>query len=212
METENKTTGSSYVKKIGRSMKHNKFVTALFVAFLLSMLYGSFLISRIDSQAVELLGFLTKEYVSTRMEQSLLETFLSSAFSSFSYLAVLFLLGFFAIGQPLIFLVPVFRGFGLGITMGYLYSHYGFRATGYCAVLIVPAAFFIALILINAAKDSLKMANLFLLPMVKENHPVSTPEASKIYLLKYCIYGLMMLGACVLDALLNFLFSGLILL
>lgn len=212
METENRAIGSSYVRKLGRSIKHNKFVTALFVAFLLSMLYGSFLISRIDNQAVELLGFLTKEYVSLRAGQSLLETFLSSALSSFSYLAILFLLGFFAIGQPLIFLVPVFRGFGLGITMGYLYSRYGLQAAGYCAVLIVPVAFFVALILINAAKDSLKMANLFLLPMVKGNYPMLTPEAAKIYLLKYFIYGLMTLGACILDALLNFLFSGFIVL
>lgn len=210
METENRTMGYSYMKKIGRSMKHNRFVTALFLCFLLCMCYGSFLISRIDTQAADLLAFLTKEYLASRTAQSLLETFLSSALSSFSYLAALFLLGFFAIGQPLIFLVPIFRGFGLGITMGYLYSHYGISALGYCAVLIVPVSVFVALILINSAKDSLQMANLLLLPALKENRPVLTSEGLKIYLLKYLIYGLMTLGACVLDALLNFLFSGLI--
>lgn len=201
------TGGVSVIK---RALRRNRITAVLLAAFLLAMLYGSVLIAQADDDLKNKLLFLTQEYLSSRGEQSVLSTFLTSISTSSLYLVAAFLLGFFAFGQPCCIFIMLFRGFGLGLAMGQIYIKYQAQGFLYCLVLIVPAAVFVTLVLAAALKDSIQSSNLFLAVLFPKLGTVATPATLKVYGIRYLVYALMLLLAAALDAGLNFLFSGIV--
>ena len=197
-------TGWSSLK---RNIRHNRLVVAFLSVFLLSLFYGSFLMSHGNEPLQNILSFLTREYISGREEQSLLTTFLTVLSSSILYLAFGFLLGFFAFGQPVDFFIIFFRGFGLGLAMGNIYMNHHFSGVLYCLVLIVPAAVLFTIVLICALRDSLKLSNLFLSSAFPRLGAGVSAEILKAYCVKYIFYFILVLGVCGADTLLNFIFS-----
>lgn len=209
MQPEMKTDPVLKWNSIGQTLRKNSYYVVVFAAFLAGMFYGAFLVGKIDESTAGLLGMLTDEYLASRISQSIWQTFISSLVSSVPYLILLFLLGFLSIGQPLIVVAPVFRGIGLGVTMGGLYLDYGMQGVLYCAVLIMPITLLVTFVLISASRNALKMANLFLSPVLREERAGASADALRIYCIKFLVFALVLLGASLLDALLNFLFSSL---
>ena len=137
---------SGGMASVRKALRRNRIMAVLLGSFLVAMLYGSVLIAQADDALKEKLLFLTQEYLSTRGEQSVLTTFLSSLSTSAVYLVSAFFLGFFALGQPVCVFMVLFRGFGLGLSMGQIYLNYQAQGFLYCLVLIVPAAVLFTLI------------------------------------------------------------------
>lgn len=195
---------------VKRIIKQNRLATLLLVAFLIALLYGSVLMSQADQVLQDKLSFLTQEYISNRGEQSILSTFLSSFSTNGLYLGVAFLLGFFALGQPFSVFIMLFRGFGLGLAMGNIYTHHQAGGVLYCMVFIVPAAVLFTFVMISALKDSIQFSNLFLASIFPKLGAVASGETLKIYCLKYAFYLLLILLISALDSAINFLFSSII--
>ena len=87
---------SGGMSSVWKALRRNRIMAVLLGSFLVAMLYGSVLIAQADDALKEKLLFLTQEYLSTRGEQSVLTTFLSSLSTSAVYLVSAFFLGFFA--------------------------------------------------------------------------------------------------------------------
>lgn len=206
------STGSPYsgIATIKKSIKRNRILAILLCSFFIAMLYGSVLIAQADTNLKEKLLFLTREYLLNREGQSILATFFSSLSTSFIYLISAFLLGFFALGQPICIFIVLFRGFGLGVSMGQIYLNYQAQGFLYCLVLIIPATVFSTLILFAALKDSIQSANLFLAVLFPKFGAAVTTTTIKIYGTRYLIYFVLTVLTAALDAGINFLFSGII--
>ncbi len=199
----------SGVAAIKRTFRRNRIAAVLLISFLAAMLYGSVLIAQSDAGLKEQLQFLTQEYFTTRGEQPILSTFLSSLSTSALYLVSAFFLGFFAFGQPVCVFIVLFRGFGLGISMGQIYLNYQMNGFLYCLVLIAPVAVLFTLVLVSALKDSIQMSNLFL-ALFFPKLGTATVEALKTYGIRYLAYAILAVVIAALDAGMNFLFSGIL--
>ncbi len=205
------TLPSGGMAAIRRVFRRNKIMSVLLVSFLVAMLYGSVLISQADESLKNKLVFLTQEYLSIRGEQSVLSTFLTSISTLSIYLVSGFLLGFFAFGQPCCIFIILFRGFGLGLSMGQIYLDYQAQGVVYCLVLIVPAAVLFTLILTAALKDSIQLSNLFLAVLFPRFGNLAAQESLlKVYTIRYLVYFLLTFLIAALESGMNFLFSGII--
>ncbi len=205
------TLPSGGMAAIRRVFRRNKIMSVLLVSFLVAMLYGSVLISQADESLKNKLVFLTQEYLSIRGEQSVLSTFLTSISTLSIYLVSGFLLGFFAFGQPCCIFIILFRGFGLGLSMGQIYLDYQAQGVIYCLVLIVPAAVLFTLILTAALKDSIQLSNLFLAVLFPRFGNLAAQESLlKVYTIRYLVYFLLTFLIAALESGMNFLFSGII--
>lgn len=126
----------------------------------------------------------------------------SSFFSSSVLLLLAFLCGLCAAGAPGFFLIPLFKGAGLGFSMGYLYIQYSLHGLAISALCILPEGLLTSFALILACREgfyySLKLACIVL--------PTGRQFSLWDDFLTYCsrflvCFGLALLGA-VLEALL----------
>ena len=91
----------------------------------------------------------------------------SSSFSIISILLlVTYLLGLSSFGLPVILAIPIFRGIGLGMSIGTVYNQFGLVGISACVVCILPNALISSIALILACRDagsfSLKITSLIL--------------------------------------------------
>jgi stage II sporulation protein M len=177
----------------------------LAAVFLAGMAVGSVYARNADSQALDRLDFLFAGNFKARLTASFLSIFAASFASAFLFIFACFLCGLSLWGVVLIPFIPFFRGFGLGLTSGYLYAFYGIRGILFNLVVILPGAFFCCLSVLLAAREGIGFSKLLVSPGSKT---VSRPRL-KIYALHFgAILGVAFLSALI-DLLLSACFGGL---
>lgn len=85
------------------------------------------------------------------------QAFGNSCFATVLWLAALFLFGLWSCGAPFILAVPLFHGWGLGMTEAHYYSH-GIGGVGIVAAVVMPVGLLTAAILAAAGAESLRMS------------------------------------------------------
>ncbi len=134
---------------------------ALLAALTAGMLYGVLLAGGGSEAMLSSLRIFTAEYAAAQRGQSLMKSFFDAFLSGFFFLLAPYLLGYSAIGQPAAFLVPFFKGLGLGAFLGSLYRSYGFTGFLYSALLVVPYTLAALLAILVACRESVRLSNLF---------------------------------------------------
>ncbi len=177
---------------------------ALLLMALLGIIYGV-LLAKADAEVLSLLSFLTDGFTAVRQSRGFFALFFGSFGSSAVLLLLSFWLGLSIAAQPFLFLLPFFRGLGLGITVGYLASAYGLRGVGFAAVLLLPYAILSLILLLLSCQSGVRMANALLLGIFRSNK-VDTAEFKR-YLIRCGVLLLLLLPASLLDATLSFLFA-----
>lgn len=185
----------------------NRFLLVLFLLFFFGVVYGALVISQGSRQLMDTLSFMTDNFLSLRSEQSLLQTFFRSFGMHLGMMAVLYVMGFSAISQPVSLFIPAFYGLGFGLSVGYLYSSMGAKAILVTAVIILPHAMISTVALILAVRESVRLSNLFLAGFVPKLTGSVSLKAVKLYSVKYLILLLFMLLASFVDGIFTFLFA-----
>lgn len=160
-----------------------------------------------DSDMMKKLDFIFQTNYHVRCSQGILSAFVSSFGSSVIFLAVIFLLGLSLWGGFFAWVIPFFKGYGYGLSVGYLYSVYGFYGVGYNLLIILPGAFLSALVIAGAAREAMrnsaKLTGFFIKSEVKDDLHIQMGQYMKMMLL--------MLGLCavsgILDTVLGMCFS-----
>lgn len=183
------------------------FLRLIIVLFFLGLLYGAVLSSASSQDTLDKLSFVTQGFMSKRAEQSLFYTFFNSLASSAILLLLLFVFGFSAIAQPVSLLVPVFRGLGLGVSMGYFYLNDGFKGAAFCLLLIVPQALISTLALVLGTRESIRFSNTFFSILLPKKE-IETDGAFRLYFTKFGVLFCILLIAAVIDCICTFLFAG----
>jgi len=91
------------------------------------LILGVIFIRNADYSLLKTLDFVFFSNVKARSALPVLSIFVASLASSFLFLLFCFLCGLSIWGAYCVPLAPLFRGFGMGITAGYLYAAYGFQ-------------------------------------------------------------------------------------
>lgn len=187
----------------------NRCVLLFALLMLLGIVIGALIVRSAPQNLLENMGFLTSSFMDKRGDQNLALTFLHSLGASFSILVLLFVCGFCAVSMPVIAGVPIFRGLGLGISIGYMYLYKGLEGLLFSVVMIIPAAFISTVALLFAARESLKLSTAFLSFMVKQPGKYNMSGTLRLYCVKFLGFLLALAAAAAVDTLFTHLFSSL---
>ena len=112
------------------------------------LLMGSLYARSADKELLESLNFLFTTNLSARIDQPAFSTFATAFASNFLFLGFVFMCRLAPWGMAVAFLSPAFKGFGVGLSAGYLFVTYGFRGVGFYLLVILTGTFIFSFALI----------------------------------------------------------------
>lgn len=130
------------------------FVITVFIGVFL----GAFKAKGADSDLALGLDFLFTTNLQSRLSQSIFETFCACFFSDFLFLFAVFLCGLAPWGMAVIPMITTFKGFGVGLCAGYLYSAYGLKGIGFYMLVLLLGIFIFTVALIVQSQNSFKLS------------------------------------------------------
>ena len=119
------------------------------------LILGVIFIRNADYSLLKTLDFVFFSNVKARSALPVLSIFVASLASSFLFLLFCFLCGLSIWGAYCVPLAPLFRGFGMGITAGYLYAAYGFQGFLFHLAVILPGASICLIAILIASRESM---------------------------------------------------------
>lgn len=183
----------------------------LFVMFIM-LLFGGVLWGALNSRSADeallkRLDFILQTNYSLRCTQGLVSAFVSSFASSVMLTALCLLSGLSIWGFIPALMIPFFKGYGYGLSAGFLYGAYGLKGIGYNLLVILPGMFFSSVIICSASLmsfcSSLKLCSCFFSAAVRDD----PREQMKSYLLSILRCLLLCALAAVLDMFCSLCFS-----
>ncbi len=133
----------------------------------------------------------------------------SACFQPLCLLALLFFSGVSACGAPVVFLVPVFWGIGLGFSEAY-YAQNGMAGWFVIAAVLLPSAVMELVALLMACSESLRMTLLVAVQLLPRSARCGGLwQDFRLYCARFLLLLVLILGAGALDVILRLLLGGL---
>ena len=173
------------------------------------LILGVIFIRNADYSLLKTLDFVFFSNVKARSALPVLSIFVASLASSFLFLLFCFLCGLSIWGAYCVPLAPLFRGFGMGITAGYLYAAYGFQGFLFHLAVILPGAFSCLIAILIASRESMLFSKKIHLGRKTEEQEAQPKNNVRHFFIRFSILtGILIIGALV-DVLTTVCFSGL---
>ena len=173
------------------------------------LILGVIFIRNADYSLLKTLDFVFFSNVKARSALPVLSIFVASLASSFLFLLFCFLCGLSIWGAYCVPLAPLFRGFGMGITAGYLYAAYGFQGFLFHLAVILPGAFICLIAILIASRESMLFSKKIHLGRKTEEQEAQPKNNVRHFVIRFSILtGILIIGALV-DVLTTVCFSGL---
>ena len=173
------------------------------------LILGVIFIRNADYSLLKTLDFVFFSNVKARSALPVLSIFVASLASSFLFLLFCFLCGLSIWGAYCVPLAPLFRGFGMGITAGYLYAAYGFQGFLFHLAVILPGAFICLIAILIASRESMLFSKKIHLGRKTEEQEAQPKNIVRHFFIRFSILtGILIIGALV-DVLTTVCFSGL---
>ncbi len=124
-------------------------IRLIFVGLILiGMILGAIYAKNADSEMISSLDFLFTTNLDARLSQGFFGTFCACLASDFLFLFSIYLFGFAPWGIPFMLLAVLFKGFGIGITAGYLFITNSLSGVGFYLLILLPGTFLFCIALI----------------------------------------------------------------
>ena len=178
------TKHSVFSSEQEKEIKNMIIIIALFTA---GMIIGSG-IMRKGSSAALLSDFssIFDVFASNRNELKAYKIFINSLLTNFLFVFSLFFAGFSCIGIPIVYIMPVIKGLGLGALSGYLLTMYSMNGMGYYLLTIIPSGIVSVSVVLLAGCTSAIMSKEPLGIVLEKRQPNSTTAIA--YIKKYAIF------------------------
>ncbi len=184
-------------------------LTGIVFLYFLGVLSGVVLYSFPPSGYALQFETVAENYVSGRLNREFAEILVNSFCEPFVMLLVCFVLGMSAIAHPVEYLVPVFHGFGTGITLAGIYDMYAVKGIGIAALMIIPGTVFSAFAVMIAAREALNMSS-DICSASFGSGGTGTKIDFKLYFTKYVILCATVVAAAFVESVLIFFFADLL--
>lgn len=134
----------------------NNFIFKIFITILIiGIIFGAISGRNADELLMEKLDLIFLTNFKVRCSQGMLSAFSASFASNFLFLMTIFFLGLSLWGGYFSFIMPFIKGYGYGLSVGYLYNHYGFWGILYNLLMILPGAFLCSVMIAYASQKAL---------------------------------------------------------
>lgn len=189
-------------------LKEYKLKILMYVLLFGGMILGAFLLSLVQPETIKRLDFLFLNDFEERCMQTGFEIFSSSITAQFLFVLLVFFMALSPFGTIFIPLIVLFRGVGIGLSAGYLYSIHSLRGIAYYILILMPGFFVSSIALIIIALHSTR----FSLKLLKKLLPKPDierlwPEFSA-FLTKICNAMILFVLSALLDMLFMAVFSN----
>ncbi len=177
--------------------------------FTAGLILGVLFVRSADYSLLKSLDFVFFSNVTARSALPFYAVFVASLASSFLFLLFCFLCGLSIWGAYCVPLAPLFRGFGMGITAGYLYAAYGFQGFLFHLAVILPGAFLCTVAILLASAESVRFSKKIPFRVKDEAQEAQPRNHVRHFLFRFSVLtGVLALGAAV-DTVTAVCFSGL---
>lgn len=185
-------------------------VRTLFVLLLFAGLAtGSVYAENADTSMLESLDFLFTTNLDARLTQNFAGTFCACLASDFIFLISVYLLGFAPWGIPFMLFVMFFKGFGTGLTAGYLFISESLAGIGFYLLILLPGTFLFCIALVLFSSSAFNFSKRMFLSVISKEIPKQPLRAGAVVFSSRFMSSLIMtFGAAVLDTVLWTLFAG----
>ena len=184
----------------GTAPQVNRKLLILALAYIMGMLVGVLVMRGAGDALVKSVEASFSAYVAQRQSQPFWITFLYAFSSSIAFFGAAFICGLCVVGAPGAFLIPCFKGLGLGLTTGYIYAVYGMKGMAFSALLLVLPSLVSALALLLACRESWGFSLMLFHGVLPGASSLSLRGDFKVYCLRYLFIVGILLLACLLDA------------
>ena len=187
-------------------IKESRRIVFLLCLFICGLIIGSFAVKNNDSLLSGQLEEIIKSAILKKEGMSFINAFCDSLITDFVFLLLAFSLGLCAIGIPVISVLPLIKGFSVGITGSFIYSEYSVKGVCYCLLVFFPAQILMSAILIIACNEGFYMsADLF---STLNNSASNEKNLIRMYLTRFGVLLLFTIAVSLLDGALTRLFSS----
>lgn len=185
-------------------------VRAMFVLLLFAGLAtGSVYAENADTSMLESLDFLFTTNLDARLTQNFAGTFCACLASDFIFLISVYLLGLAPWGIPFLPFVIFFKGFGTGLTAGYLFISESLSGIGFYLLILLPGTFLFCIALVLFSSSAFNFSKrMFICTASKEVPKQPLRTGAIAFSSRFMSSLIMTFGAAVLDTVLWTLFAG----
>lgn len=181
------------MKRIGNltAIQSRKAFTMLLFAFtaagaIAGSVYGA---SHTDTTVIWLHQYFTPAPHTSPVLALMKVTFLSSAL----YLAAAYLTGLFAFGQPVGYLLLIYRGFGMGVSSAMTYARLGLHALPDIMLLLLPRALAVTVLSVLAVRELIRSSGNLLRTLTAGDMRDDKRSGLKNYTLRFAVLVLLSL-------------------
>ncbi|MCM1314541.1 MAG: stage II sporulation protein M [Alistipes senegalensis] len=135
------------------------------------------------------------------------EVFRNTFISLSAFTATAFVMGLSALGQPVGVLMLLYRGFGIGTAVSYVYITKGFHAVPEVLILILPECLVVSGITFLSVREQIRLSHGVFMSVISEKK--HTDKEFRIYCLEFLVLTAVSFFVAVLVTLMNYIFSGL---
>lgn len=181
------------------------FALLLFTGMIFGVLYAK----NADSQMFDSLDFLFTTNLDARLHKRAMGIFCACFASDFVFVLLSYLMGFAPWGMAAEAVIVLFKGFGTGITAGYLYISHSLSGIGFYLLILLPGTFIFCLALVLFSALSFDFSRKMLLLVIrKSNSELSLRQSCAVYSSRFLLALAVAFLASLLDTLLWTLFAG----
>lgn len=145
----------------------NKLIFTLMILLLFGAFVGGLISPYVKSAEI---GFLADSFLESRQNQEFWSIFWASLWGNLLILGAVFLLAFSAISIPALLLTPVFKGMGVGVSVGFLYISEGFQGLYKAVLFIIPGGFFSSIMVVLAVNIAMRFSRNLLKTLMNDVH------------------------------------------
>lgn len=179
-------------------------IAVLLIGVLLGTVSYCFLSNDLSQQLIKS----AEEHIEFRINSDFGHILLHSFFASSLFMAAVFLLGFFALGQLPILAVLAYRGMGIGMVLSQCYSSHSGKEAFSAALLVIPSAVIACYALCMAAKEAVRFSTR-LLAIVLSNDPCTgIAETTKLYGVRFLALEAVCAASAAADCFCSVLFAS----
>lgn len=188
-------------------IRKNSLLLFLGITLLAGMVSGCLSARTADESLLTQLETLFLTDATTRSVQPMGVTFTASLTSSFLFVLTAVMMGLSAWGIALVPVIPFFRGFGLGISSGYLYAAYGLKGIGFYLAVMMPGILLSCVSILLSCREAMR----FSLKFTTSGLSAKGGEAPdlRLYFTRHGLCLVISVAAAVGDMLFSALFAGL---
>lgn len=216
----NKKKRAKFPLENGYSIKHRgdfnlkyffkRYGVAVFFTLMLvlGITAGSIASKNISKEALNSLDLFFTTNISSRIENGGIGAFCGSFCSNFLFYLLTFLFGLSLWGIAFLPFLCFFKGFGIGVSAGYLFTSYGFTGVLFYLTILLPGIFLFSMVLVYMSTSSYNISGR-ILKFLFSKEDFSIISSFKIYFKKCLLYLLITFFSALLDMSLWYVFAGL---